>query len=139
MKCAIDIHNKTAPVHVLDALSRTADTYKSTLVDTAGLQAVMFIFNVGASAAASTWKLVEGDTTVDSDLTDVATADYEGDLAIATDTSDDQTDVRLSYKGNKRYVGVNVVHAGTTVGSCTAIVAFDEDEPVVAAAAVART
>jgi hypothetical protein len=139
MKCAKDIHNKITVVHLLDAQAYTVGTTKTSWIDTKGLQAVEFIVNVGVVDAAVAVAAYEHSTTADSGATAVATADMEGTFTAITGTGDDQTTVRSAYKGNERYVGLNIAFSGNAVASADAILTYAEDEPVAAHTATART
>lgn len=147
MKVAKDLKSKLGVVHVLDAQSASAGTKKTALVDTAGVTGVMFIVNLGAYTAGTgtgvTAKLVEGDTTADTDLTDVASADYLIDSGtLCTDGNDDSNTKRFCYIGSKRYVGLNiVVTTGSTSAlvSADAIIAYPTQEPIASKSATART
>lgn len=130
MKDAKDLKSKILLVHLLDAASRSAATYKTPLVDMAGYDSCVFVLNVGVAADDVTWKLVEGDSTADASLTDVAAGEYEGTLSVCTGNTDDQTTAYLAYKGTKRYVGANITLAGTSLVSCNALVGHAEKEPI---------
>lgn len=147
MKAGKDLYSKLGLVHLVDAASQSAGVVKSALVDTAGLNGVMIIVNLGAYTAGTgtgvTAKLVEGDTTADGSLTDVAAADYLVDsLTLCTDGNNDCNSKRFVYIGNKRYVGINItVTSGSTSAllSADAIVAYPITEPITAPAATARS
>lgn len=80
-------------------------------VDMQGFDSLMFLFIVGTiTDGTHTPKLQESDD--DITYTDVGADDIEGTLAaLASDTNQ-----RVGYKGNKRYVKAFVTVAGATTG-----------------------
>lgn len=142
-----DIYQTLNIVHILDPASQSAGVVKTALVDTKAVGAVEFLASIGTYLAGTgtgvTWKLVEGDTTADSALTDVNSADYTASsLTLCTSGSDDSNTQKIVYRGSKRYVGANItVTTGSTSAllACVAVCGNNEKVPVSTLAAVTRT
>ena len=146
MKCAKDVYNNIDRVYVLAAQNVSSATItKTTLIDTKGLQGVCFavVCSAYAGGTGATMKLVEGDATADSGLTDVASTDYEASsLTLCTSGSDDEAVHYVSYKGNKRYVGLNITTTESTSACYLGVIAetfFHENSPITRQTATART
>ena len=146
MKCAKDCYNDVASVYVLAAQNvSSATTTKTKLINTTGVQGVRFIAICSAYAGGTgaTWKLVEGDTSVDTNLTDVASTDYTAtSLTLCTDGNTDETVNVITYRGSKKYVGANITTTSSTSACYLGVLAetfFHESAPVTAQTATART
>lgn len=80
-------------------------------VDTRGFDSAMAVLNAGLYTNGSfTFKLMESETNVTSpeSFTAVAAGDLDGAFAVIADAADDNVDIRVGYKGNKRYLRVDV-------------------------------
>jgi hypothetical protein len=147
MKCNKELYNSVGCVHILNPVSASAGVTKTALVDTTGLQGVLFVASIGVYTVGSgtgvTWKLVEGSTSADNALTDVASADYAASsLTLCTDADDDLNTQYIEYKGTAKYVGANITvttNSTSALISCVAITHNHESEPVTAQTATART
>ena len=147
MNCNKELYNDVGCVHILDPVSASAGTTKTALVDTTGLQGVLFVASVGVytigTGTGVTWSLVEGSTAADSALTAVASTDYAASsLTLCTDGDDDLNTEYIEYKGNKKYVGANIVVTADSTSAliaCVAITHHHESAPVTAQTATART
>jgi len=123
-----DMYNNIKQLNALDiqAIS-TNTTTAGEIIDTQGFDSLTFIFQTGT--------ITDGDYTVlieegnESDLSDAA-AVSDGDLlgteagaSFTADTDDNKTS-RIGYRGNKRYVRLNVVSANTTSGATVGAIAI---------------
>lgn len=142
-----DLKNELGVVHLLEAKSQAAGTVKTALLDTKAMDGAAFVINFGVfvpntANAPVTATLVEGDTTVDTDLTTVAAADLVSAFAgVLVDASNDQKSEIVGYIGRKRYVGINIVvpvNATSLLVGANGLVKGNI-EPTTAPAAVART
>lgn len=116
--------DKVKVIQVLDPDTVTA-TGATTGVDTADFGSVMFVVNVGAFATftgSNKLSLTVQDSEVDTDgsYANCVDADiYDAEdgangIAKVLDATDDDDAVHvIHYRGNKRYVRLNIVEAGT--------------------------
>lgn len=138
-----DLHNNIQAIRVIPpvAVGTTGTGQTGKVIDRRGYKSVEFIIGYGAitaTGAVFTVTVKEGDAT--NAMTSVADADLLGTEAAAgiaagtprTSNSNKLVTKRLGYRGNKRYVQVNVkstATAGTPI-SVNAILGDPEIAPV---------
>lgn len=135
-KDMVKVDTIIAPV----AVGTTGSGQTGRIVDRKGYKGVLLIAGYGAitsTAAVFTATVKEGDAT--GAMTSVADADMigtEADLglgaAVRTDFTGDKVYKRISYKGTKRYVQVNLKSTATAgaLVDCVAVLTDPEQAPV---------
>jgi hypothetical protein len=127
-----DLHSNTRTVNIITAAAIGANATKTGLVkDRQGYGGVEFLVSYGSvttTGTVVTLVALEGDVT--GTMTSVADTDLIGTEALASlpaatprsaGTTKEVTK-RLGYKGNKRYVSVNVLQTGVTSVGCISVV-----------------
>lgn len=125
-----DFHSNMKATRVIGPVAIGANATKTgKIIDRQGYGAVEFVTSYGAIVTTGTIATVvvfEGDVT--GTMTSVADADLIGTEALASrlagaTTSGTGSNVakRVGYKGNKRYVRVDVVGTGTTSVGCVSV------------------
>lgn len=120
-----DSANNLKPTTGLNTAAISSNTTTNgVIIDTQGYGALTFIMNVGARTDGTyTMSVTHGD---DSGLSDGAApdaSDLVGTLA-STAVSAAQTQSKLGYVGNKRYVRVSVVSTSVTSGATVGALAI---------------
>lgn len=108
-----DLVNNVHPVVALAPVVVTDGTAQvSSVIDTAGYESVTFVISTGTLADVdATWAVTvkEGDTSSQGAHTAVADADLIGTEALAGFTfAADGACRKIGYKGNKRYVSIEI-------------------------------
>jgi hypothetical protein len=129
----MDLHNNIKQVRLVGPVAIGANaTVSGKVIDRKGYAGVEFILSYGAIATTGTVVtpvVKEGDAT--GSMTSVADADLIGTEALAArlggaTTSGVGANVskRVGYRGNKRYVTVDMVKSGTTSVGCMGVTAL---------------
>jgi major membrane immunogen (membrane-anchored lipoprotein) len=119
-----DLQSKIGVVISIIAAAITA-TANGAGIDLQGFNSCAFLFSAGAiTDGTHTPKLQESDD--NSAWTDVAAADQVGTLAAITSNSQQ----KVGYKGNKRYVRAVVTVAGATTGGIYSAIALRGDADI---------
>lgn len=125
----IDVKSKIKSAELFTTIARTST---ATIVGTevADYLGACFVVHIGAwTANGLTVTFQESDN--NSDWTDIADADLDGDQDLAIVTGIASTVRYTGYKGNKRYIGATIVDAGSgdAVVGVKVIAAFPKDIP----------
>ena len=122
----IDQKTVLKPISALDTPTITSDTTTSgNIIDTLGFEAVTLVFQAGAIAAGvATPTFTEGDDSGLSDGAAVATTDLLGTVADVTFAATDDNDVKwIGYRGDKRFLKVDIDTTGTTTSTVIGVAA----------------
>lgn len=121
-----DMHNNILQKPALNPQAIATDTTTAgVIIDTQGFESVEFIIQSATITDGTYTPLIEeGDASDLSDASAVADADLLGtEAAAAFAAADDNEAKRVGYKGQKRYVRLSLVSAGTSTGGTLAAIA----------------
>lgn len=120
-----DSANTMTPRAALNtAAISSSTTTAGNIIDTQGYNALTFVLNVGARTDGSYRLSVEhGDDPALADTAAPDATDLVGTTA-ATAVAAAQTQSKLGYVGNKRYVRVSVVSTGVSSGATVGVLAL---------------
>lgn len=122
-----DLHNNIGVAAALNPQAiGSSTTTNGAIIDLAGFESVEFVIQ-SATLTDGTYtpSITEGDESDLSDGSAAAAADLLGTVADATfAASDDNAVKRIGYRGNKRYVRLNITSASVTTGGTLAAVAI---------------
>lgn len=121
-----DIHNGLLARVALNTAAITSNTTTNgtNIIDTQGYSGLEFLMTVGARTDGTfSMTIQHGDA---SDLSDATTVDASDLLGTTAQTAANtaQTQKRIGYVGNKRYVRANVVSTSVTSGATVGVAAL---------------
>jgi hypothetical protein len=122
-----DLHNNIKVENALNVSAISSNTTTvGAIIDMQGYGALEFVLRSGTLTDGTYTPLVEeGDAANLSDATAVADVDLLGtEAAAAFILTDDNTVKKVGYIGNKRYIRLSVVSAGTTTGGTMSAIAI---------------
>ena len=126
MSTSRDLHNNIKAIRAFGATITSNTTTQGTIIDTTGYESLEFVI-VSNQLADGNYvpQIQESDDAALTGATTVAAGDLLGTAAAATFVAtDDNVAKKIGYRGNRRYVRLNLVSTSVTTGGPLAAVAI---------------